>query len=204
MVRQADRAAMKRWITATPFPLGHSRQRRIGHGTSSRGGERYARNRIVPLSLTLSIGAVTVVTFMMSLLFPEGGGTDWWRERRRDPARFVEAVLGSALLAASAGSTILVPGWYCVRDPEVARMIPLAAAGMMAVVELAVALGLLNGLRIARTGFALALPAAIAGALVAGTTSGAPLWSIAVAAGIWLLGLPLLRRSAGPAQPAVQ
>jgi hypothetical protein len=141
---------------------------------------------------------------MMSLLFPEGGGIDWWRERRRDPASFVEAVLGSALLAASAGSTILVPGWYCIRDPEVARMIPLVAAGVVAVVELALALGLLNGLRIARAGFFLALPAVIAGAVVAGTTSGAPLWSIAVAAGIWVSGFPLLRRATGSAQPAVQ
>jgi hypothetical protein len=158
----------------------------------------------VPLSLTLAIGAVTVVTFMMSLLFPEGGGFDWWREPRRDPARFVETVLGSALLAASAGSTILVPGWYCLRDPEVAALVPLGAAGVVAVVELAVALALLNGLRIARPGFSLAIPAAVAGAVVAGTTSGAPLWSVALAAGIWVVGLPLLRRWSGSAQPAPQ
>jgi hypothetical protein len=141
---------------------------------------------------------------MMSLLFPEGGGFDWWRERRRDPARFVETVLGSALLAASAGSTILVPGWYCLRDPEVAALVSLAAAGVVAVIELAVALAMLNGLRAARAGFALVIPAAVAAAVVAGATSGAPLWSIAAAAGIWLLGLPLLRRSAGSAQPAPQ
>ncbi len=135
-----------------------------------------------------------MVTFMIALLVPENDGFGWWWDRWRERRGFPEAVAGSVLITAAALSAMLVPAWYCVHDPQVEALLPLIAAGVIAATEAGIGVCLVSGVRLARLGFFVLIPSAVAGAVVAGATSGAPTWAIAVAASIWLVALPFLAR----------